>query len=275
MSNFSNQSAMQEALSSLHRYIRSMYISVPLPEIDNEALMEYFNCEDTTTNATFDKFIQAAAVEAIYNDPDIPKKCKGNVAKRAAEELVNAFRGAKVEYEFAAGKYGCGKSSVRKYERAKKMIPLCRKATFLDRIKKNLPRLAIKMAAKHGVKAVLTAAGLTAGGPIGALAGFAVGLAVDAVCFLTPEPVKDKIKEKCGDMAQKAVSIVKTIGNQITATPAFKTAKTVVDTYVAPVVQPVYEKAKEAVTKTTTAVCNVAQKGWKKMKSIYLYASGI
>jgi len=269
MSNFSNQSAFQEALSSLHRYIRSMHISVHLPEIDDEALEEYFNCEETTRKATFDKFIKAAAVEAIYNDSDIPRRFKGKVAKRAAQELVDAFRGAKVEYEFAAGRYGYGMPSVRKYEREKKMIALCRKATFLDRVKKNIPRQLTKMAAKHGVTAALTAGGLSTGGPIGAIAGFAVGLAVDAIWFLTPKTVKDKIKQKCGDMAQRAVSIVKTIGSQITATPTFKKAKSIVDTYVAPVVRPVYEKAKEVVTTTTTTVCNAAKKGWKMLKSIF------
>lgn len=269
MSNFSNQAAIDEALKSLHRYIRSMHISVELPDIDQNALEEYFNCEDSSQSATFDKFIKAAAVEAIYNDTEIPKKCKSKVARRASQELVDAFRGAKVEYEFAAGKYGCGMPSVRRYEREKKMIKLCRKAAFLDRVKKNLPRQATKIAAKHSVKAALTAGGLTMGGPLGAAAGFAVGLAVDAIWFLTPKSVKEKIKQKCGDMAQKAVSIVKTVGNQITATPAFKKAKEVVDTYVAPIVRPVYEKAKEVVTKTTTAVCNAAKKGWKMLKSIF------
>ncbi|MDE6331637.1 MAG: hypothetical protein K2L80_03455, partial [Muribaculaceae bacterium] len=90
-----------------------------------------------------------------------------------------------------------------------------------------------------------------------------------AVCILIPRPIKDKIRQKCGDMAQKAASIVKTIGNQITATPAFKKAKAVVDTYVAPIVRPVYEKARELVTQSTTAVCNAAKKGWKLLKSVF------
>lgn len=246
-----------------------MHISVELPEIDQNALEVYFNCEDAHQNATFDKFIKAAAVEAIYNDPDIPKNCKEKVARRASQELVDAFRGAKVEYEFAAGKYGYGMSSVRRYEREKKLIQLCRKAAFFDRIKKNLPRQLTKMAAKHGVKTALAAGGLTAGGPIGAAAGFAVGIAVDAVWFLTPKPVKDKIKQKCGDMAQKAVSIVKTVGTHITATPAFKKAKAVIDTYVAPVVRPVYEKAKEVIIKATSTVSNAVKKGWKILKSVF------
>ncbi|MDE6097922.1 MAG: hypothetical protein K2G24_03445 [Muribaculaceae bacterium] len=269
MSNFSNQAAVDEALKSLHRYIRSMHISVELPEIDKNALEEYFNCEDNARNATFDKFIKAAAVEAIYNDPDIPNKYKAKVAKRAAQELVDAFRGAKVEYEFAAGKYGSGNQSVRRYEREKKMIKLCRKAAFLDGVKKNLPKQLTKIGAKLYVTTALTAGGLKVGGFWGAAVGFATGIAVDAVCILIPRPIKDKIRQKCGDMAQKAASIVKTIGNQITATPAFKKAKAVVDTYVAPIVRPVYEKARELVTQSTTAVCNAAKKGWKLLKSVF------
>lgn len=269
MNNFSNQAAVNEAMSSLHRYIRSMYISVDLPELDQTTLEEYFNCEDAQQNATFEKFIKAAAVEAIYNDPEIPRRCKANVARRVSQELVDAFRGTRVEYEFAVGKYGYGMSSVRKYEREKKMITLCRKATFLDRIKKNIPRQVAKMAAKHAVTAALTAGGLTVGGPLGAIAGFVTGLAVDAIWFLTPKSVKDKVKQKCGDMAQKAVSIVKTVGTKIAATPAFKKAKAVVDTYVAPVVRPVYEKARDVVIKATSRVSNAVKKGWKAFKSIF------
>lgn len=268
MNNFSNQAAIDEALKSLHRYIRSMHISVELPDIDRNALEDYFNCEDDIQNATFDKFIKAAAVDAIYSDNEIPKSFKPKVARRASQELVDAFRGAKVEYEFAAGKYGSGMPSVRRYEREKKMIKLCRKATFLDRIKKNLPRQATKIVAKNSVKTAIAAGGFSVGGPGGAIIGFAVGLAVDAVWYLTPKPIKDKVKQKCGDMAQKAVSIVKSIGNQITASHTFKKAKEVVDTYVAPVVRPVYEKAKEAVVKTTSTVCNAVRKGWKILKSV-------
>lgn len=269
MNNFGNQAAIDEALKSLHRYIRSMHISVDLPDTDCNTLEEYFNCEDDTQNATFDKVIKAAAVEAIYNDNEIPKSFKSKVAKRASQELVDAFRGAKVEYEFAAGKYGSGMPSVRRYEREKKMIKLCRKAAFLDRVKKNIPRQATKIIAKNSVRTAIAAGGFSVGGPGGAIIGFAVGIAVDAIWYLTPKPVKDKVKQTCGDLAQKAVSIVKSIGNQISATPAFKKAKEVVDTYVAPVVRPVYEKAKEVVTKTTTALCNAARKGWKMLKSVF------
>ena len=91
MSEFSNKSAMSEALNSLHRYIRSMYISVDLPEIATSALEVYFNCENTELQATFDKMIGAAAIQAIYEDKDIPQWLKARAAKRAAEELQDAW----------------------------------------------------------------------------------------------------------------------------------------------------------------------------------------
>lgn len=269
MSNFSNQSAVAEALSSLHRYIRSMHISVELPEIEESALEEYFNCDDTSKQATFDKFIKAAAVDAIYNDSEIPRAYKAKVARRAAQELVEAFRGAKVEYEFASGRYGSGQLAVKRYEREKKEIKLCRKAAFFDRIKNNMPRQLTKTVAKQSVRKMLATGGLAKAGPVGAVAGYAVGLVVDAIWYLTPKSVKQKIKQKCGDIAEKAKAVVKTIGNKIAATPAIQKAKTVVDTYIAPIVRPVYEKAKEITTKATSTICNSVRKGWKALKSFF------
>jgi len=246
-----------------------MFISVDLPEIDAAALEEYFNCTDTSRQASFDKMIGAAAIEAIYTDPEIPKRLKGKVAKRASEELQDAFRGAKVEYEFAIGKFGKGQESVRKYERAKKEIKLCRKAAWLDKVKRNLPRQLTKQAAKQGVKAALTAGGFSVGGPIGALIGFATGLAVDAVWYLTPKSVKDKIKTKAGEIAQKSCSIIKTVAEQIKASPVVQKAKAVVETYIAPHVKPVYEKAKEALSQTASKVGSAVQRGWKAFKSLF------
>lgn len=269
MSNIGNQSALNEALRSLHRYVRSMYISVELPEIDQEALEEYFNNDDPTKNATFDKFIKAAAVEAIYNDSDIPKKFKENVARRAANELVDAFRGAKVEYEFATGKYGTGTKSVTKYQQELKMITLCRKATLLGSIKKNLPKQATKIVVKEGLKNGLTLAGFAVGGIGGAIIGFIAGVAVDAVVTLTPEPVKVKIKQKCGELAQKSADTVRYIGNVIRDTRPYKKAKVVVEKHIAPIVKPVYEKAKEAVEKATSKISRAVSKGWKALKSVF------
>lgn len=269
MSNFSNYSAVAEALNSLHRYIRSMHISVELPDIDENALEEYFNCNDTSRQATFDKFIKAAAVDAFYNDPEIPKVLKAKVARRASQELVDAFRGAKVEYEFASGKYGNGIPSVKRYEREKKEIKLCRKAVFIDRIKRNIPRQVTKVVAKQGVKSAFATIGFATSGPAGAVAGFAVGLAVDAIWFLIPKSVKEKIKQKCGDIAKKSADIVKTIGNKITSTPPIKKAKAIVETYVAPIFHPVYEKAKDIATEATSKICNSVRKGWKVIKAVF------
>lgn len=269
MSNFHNQSAVNEALNSLHRYIRSMHISVELPDFNEEAMEEYFNSSDTEQLAMFDKMIKAAAVEAIYSDQEIPKRYKEKVARRAAEELVQAFRGAKVEYEFASGKYGSGSQSVRRYEREKSLIGLCQKAAFFDKIKKNLPRQLTKQAAKHSVKAALATLGMGTGGLAGAAVGFVVGLAVDGICYLIPKPVKEKIKHKSWELAHKAASLVKKVGSEIAATPAFKKAKSIVETYVYPVVRPVYERAREAVVKTTAIVSNAVRKGWKKLKSMF------
>lgn len=265
MSEFSNKAAMSEALSSLHRYIRSMYISVDLPEFDTSEIEKYFNCEDTIQLATFDKMVGAAAMEAIYADPDIPVKNKGNVAKRAAKELQDAFRGAKVEYEFASGKLGIGQESVRKYERAKKEIYLCRKATWLDKVKRNLPRQAVKQAAKQSVKAALTAGGFSIGGPTGALVGLLTGLAVDAVWYLTPKSVKNTLKRKAGELAQKSRAIVNTVSQKIKSSPTVQKAQTVVEKYVAPHIRPIYEEAKSVISSAT----KVARKGWKAFKSIF------
>lgn len=269
MNNFSNQAAFNEALSTLHRYVRSMYISVEIPAIEQNALEEYFNCEDYDKSARFEKIIKAAAVEAIYNDTDIPKPFKAKVAKRASRELVETFRAAKVDYEYSAGKYGSGLTAQRKYEREKKKIRLCREVAFLDKVKKNLPRQTTKIAAKAGVNAALAAGGFTVGGPMGALIGFSVGLAMDAVWYLTPDSVKEKARQKCGEIAQKAVSIVKKISTGISETPVFKKAKNVVDTYVAPLVKPVYEKAKESFEKVTSSVSRALTKGKKWLKSLF------
>lgn len=269
MSNIGNQSALNEALRSLHRYVRSMHISVDLPEIDQEALEEYFNSDDPGKNATFDKFIKAAAVEAIYEDPDIPKTFKAKVARRAANELVDAFRGAKVEYEFATGKYGVGNDSVKRYQRELKMITLCRKATLLDKIKKNLPLQATKIVVKEGLKSGLTVAGFAVGGIGGAVLGFVAGVAVDAVVTLTPKSVKTKLKQKCGELAQKAADTVRYIGNVIRDTRPYKKAKEVVEKHVAPIVKPVYEKAKEAIEKATSKISGAVRKCWKVLKSIF------
>lgn len=269
MSEFSNKSAMSEALNSLHRYIRSMYISVDLPEIATSALEVYFNCENTELQATFDKMIGAAAIQAIYEDKDIPQWLKARAAKRAAEELQDAFRGAKVEYEFAIGRFGVGQESVRKYERAKKEIKLCRKAAWLDKVKKNFPRQATKQLAKQGVKAVLTAGGLSVGGPIGAIIGFVTGLAVDAVWYLTPKSVKDKIKKKAGEIAQKSRVIINTVSKQIKTSPIVQKANEVVERYVAPYVRPVYEEAKKVLSKVASTVGNTTRKGCKIVKSLF------
>ena len=267
MGNFGDKAALSESLNMLHRYIRSMYISVDLPKEYVERLEGYFDTEDSARAAHFEKMIRAAAMNAIYSDSEIPRACKYKVAHRASEELVQAFRGAKVEYDYSTGKYGCGQKSAIIYEQKKVAIPLCRKATWIDRVKKNLPKQATKMAAKHGLKASLAGVGLSAGGPLGAALGFCCGLAVDAAWYLTPPQKKEAIKKKFGEMAEKAGKIVNAVSKQIKNNPVVQRAKQVVDTYIAPVVRPVYEKAKEVVTAVAHSAGNAIKKGWKVLKS--------
>lgn len=270
MSTFSDKSAMEEALASLHRYVKSMYISVDLPKIDETAIEEYFNTEDSKRQAQFDKMIGASAIQAIYADPEIPKRFKAKVARRASSELQDAFRGAKIEYEYAAGKYGAyGQQANRTYERKKKEIKLCRKAAWLDRLKRNLPRQLTKQAAKQSVKALLTAGGFSIGGPVGALIGFATSLAVDAIWFLVPRKQKETIKKKCGEIAQKACVVVKTIGVKIKSSPVVKKAVDIVEKYVAPLVKPIYEKSKELLSKAKEKIGNGIRRSWKALKSFF------
>ncbi len=272
MSNFEDKSALDQALKTLHRYVRSMYISVDLPEIDNTALETYFNCDDTAELAQFEKMIKCAAVDAIYNDPDIKNEYKANVARKASQELVDAFRGAKMEYEYASGKYGSGQQSIERYEEEKKKITLCRKAANLDKAKaffkriiNKAPRQLTKKAAKEGVKVALATAGFATGGPVVAILAYATGLAVDAIWYFTPKSVKEKIKEKSMDIAQKAVAVVENIGKKIAATPVVRKAKEVVKTYVAPIVQPVWEKAKDLASKAKSSL----NKHWKNLKAAF------
>jgi hypothetical protein len=240
-----------------------MYISVDVPEFDTSEIEKYFNCEDPILLATFDKMFGAAAMEAIYADPDIPTKFKGNVAKRAARELQDAFRGAKVEYEFASGKYGVGQESVRKYERAKKEIYLCRKATWLDKLKQNLPRLIAKLEVKSGAKSVLKTLGT--GDITTNVASLLIGLAVDTVWYLTPKGVKNTLKRTAGELAQKSRAIINTVSQKIKSSPIVQKAKAVVEEYVAPHIRPIYDEAKSAISSAAKA----ARKGWKAIKSVF------
>jgi hypothetical protein len=267
MSDFSNKAAMTEAMKSLHRYIRSMYISVDLPEFEVSAIDYYFNCDDTKELASYDKMIGAAAIAAIAHNPDIPESTKVRVAQRAAAELQDAFRGAKIDYKFASGKFGVGQESVRKYEREKKENELCRKAAWLDRIKRNTPRQITKIAAKTEVKAALTAGGFTVGGLIGATIGFATGLAVDALWFLTPEEKKEKIKDKSVEIAEKCIKTVNTVAGGIETSPVVQEAKALVNDYVAPIIKPIYDEAKSAFSKVGSGIVNVARKAWIALKA--------
>ncbi len=269
MSNFVDKAAMNEALATLYRYRRSMYMTVEIPSVDLEKLEEYFDAETPARIAQFEKMIGAAAIEAIYMDPDIPAKYKSKVARRASEELQQAFRGAKVEYEFAVGKYGVGQSSVRKYEHKKKQIYICRKAALIDKVKRDFPKQATKMLAKHGLKTALASAGFTVGGLAGAAVGFLTGLAVDAVWYLIPPKKKETVKKKFGEIAEKACKVVNTVCDRVKNSPVVQKAKQVVDTYIAPVVRPVYEKAKEVATTLVESTGNALKKGWKKIKACF------
>ena len=266
MKNYSDKAAMAEALSSLRRYIRSMYISVEAPDLDESALEEYFNSDDAEVCARFEKIIGIAAIQAVYDDPVFPDSTKERVARRASSELTQAFRGAKIEYEYAAGKYGGNaQKAARTYERKKKEIFLCKKAAFLDRTKRNLPRMATKIAAKEGVKAALTAAGAGVAGPVGALVGLAVGITIDMVWYCTPRSVKEKVKKVAGDIANKARNTIKAVAQKVKESPVVQKAVQVVEKYVAPVIKPVYETAKKVVEKAGATV----SKCWKKFKSLF------
>jgi hypothetical protein len=238
-----------------------MYISVDLPEFDKSAIEEYFNCDNPKQLATFDKMFGAAAFEAIYTDTDIPNLLKGKVAKRAARELLDAFRGAKVEYEFAVGKFGAGQESIRKYERAKKEIELCKKAAWLDNLKKTMPQQVTKALAKAGVSAALTTIGRSVGGIGGALIGLLTGIAVDAVWNLAPESVKDKIKTKAGEIAQKSLTTIDTVSQKIGSSPIVQKAKAVVEKYVTPYIRTSYKEAISTIP--------IVRKGWKTFKAIF------
>lgn len=246
MSNSTNQGALKSALISLRRYIKGMYWNVELPDFDESAFEEYFNCNDSSKNATFEKFIGLAAVEAVYNDPDLSIKEKEQVSRRCSRELQDAFRGAKNDYLLATEQI-----DQKEFERRKKAIPIVRKVTTIDTVKKivkkafaNAPKSYAKKVVKDSViRTISTATGTAIGGIPGFLVGLAVGIAIETAIALTPQPVKDKIKETGKELVNGAVNIVKKTSEKLAkssigekATSIVKKASEVVETKVAPVV---------------------------------------
>lgn len=246
MSNSTNQAALKSALISLRSYIKGMYWNLELPNFDESAFEEYFNCNDSSKNAEFEKFIGAAAIEAVYTDPDLSIKEKEQVSRRCSRELQDAFRGAKNDYLLATGQI-----DPKEFERRKKTLPIVRKVTTIETVKKivkkalgNAPKSYAKKVVKDKViTAITTATGTAIGGPAGFVVGLAVGAAIDAAIALTPQPVKDKIKETGKELVNGAVNIVKNAAKDLAkssigekATSIVKKASEVVETKVAPVV---------------------------------------
>ncbi len=261
MENYSDKAALADAMQSLHRYIRAMYISVDEKIIDEPIVKEYFETSSAERKVELEKIMAAATVRSVFADPEIPICHKGNVARRAAAEIVEAFSAAKIDYEYCSGKMGTGLAAQRQYEKLKKANKLAQRAAGLRRIVNNIPVTLSKMAAKEGVKAGLAALGMavgSAGGPAGALVGFLTGLAVDVVIAFTPQSVKDKVQARAEELAEKAANVVANVGRKLMEVEPIRKTVEYVNTEIIPVVK-----------KTVTIVKDKLRVGWKKLKAAF------
>lgn len=271
MSEYRDKAMVQGALASLRRYIRAMYFSVETPEIENEAIEEYFATEDTRALATFEKTVGAAAIRAIYQNPDIPDKQKAKVARRAAAELQDAFRGARLDYRYAAGKLGQGALAEAAYERKKAELKLVRKATQLDRVKKHVKAMGKKLtktAVLAVVKEGIAQAGEYFGVPREAMKWVSMA-AVVAADAIFPKKAREAIAAKARTMAQRAVATVVKVAERIKSNPVIKKAAETVKTFIAPVIAPVYEKVREVAHTVREKVSSAGRRCWARLKSVF------
>lgn len=265
MERFSDQSAVSQALATLQGYLAELPATVNMPELDTKAIEEYFTSDDTERIAQFEKMLGVSAVEAIYNDPNLPKELKFTTAIRGAEEIQDAFRRAKADYEFASGKYGVGGIAVERLETEKKEIALCRKATILERLKDELPKMHDKAKAKMQIAWVLAErCGVPQAAPIAAAIAYVYSMGKD-VWKVVPEPVKEVIKTKAKEIARRGLNIVVNVAQRMAKSPIVQMAKSVVESFIPDFLKPEYEAGKKALKPVITHVTN---KFLKKLQTV-------
>ena len=277
---------IEEATTRILRYNAIMRFPMDEEFYKCEAFLEYITTEDQKRLNDLEDIIGSAAEQAVNDDPDILfKKNNKDVMKR---QLIDVCKAGRNEYNYISGKYGEGHKAKKIYDQKNQEIGIIRKATYIERAKKVLKEVPVKIL-KKGISNAVTA-GITAamikGGALGAtiaggtvtIAGFTVGaplligvavaacltLATKAVVHLTPPETKKKIREKIHEYSESTICTIQRESEAIRKSEIFQTC-------IEPVVEkvkPFYEKAKDYAQEKWEKVKEYREKAKKFVKSI-------
>ena len=218
--------------STLRLY--NQYALFPLDEtaFEDPIMLEYFESRlGDPIESKVEKIISAAAMQAVFDNPNIPQANKKASAQVTSRDLRQAIQIAKLHYHAETRAL-----PHKVYMRRLRAIPLVARAKKIRKFK-----ATIKYAAKRFTVVAIAGA---IGGPV--VAGV-TGVGMFVWKFL-PEKVKDKIVSVATRIKERALTVIENCVEAISQTEVGKKVKEVVTSVVArvkPLVQGAVRVVKE------------------------------
>ena len=256
------RAAIESALNNLRRYNRAMYISLDASVLNEtkSVVEKYFVASEGSSEAiALEKVIGRAAIEAVYDNQDVPKQYKKKVAERTAREFIGACKAAKIDYDYTTLAYGSGIKAEQERERRHKEITVLKNYRYLDKITKKIQKAPSKIAKKATISTIVDT--ITDEKDETRWAKRAVYFLTD----LVPDRVKDNIKDTAKKGFEKAANIIDKAIARFESTPMGQK----VSNFMREKVDPIVEKGVNKVIEIASTVKQKVKSGWTALKSVF------
>lgn len=256
------RAAIESALNNLRRYNRAMYISLDVSALnETKSIVEkYFVASEGSNEAiTLEKLIGRAAIEAVYNNRDVPKKYKKKVAERTAREYIGACKAAKVDYDYTTLAYGSGLKAEQERERRHKEIAVLKNYHYLEKVTNKIRKAPTRIAKKATISTIVDT--ITDEKD-------ETRWAKRAIYFLTdliPDRVKDTVKDTAKKGFEKTANIIDKAVIRFENTSMGQK----VSTFMREKVDPIVERGVNKVIEITSTIKQKVKSGWTAFKSVF------
>lgn len=260
METVSYQDRMAYALRQLKTYNKIIRYGLPeqsfsIPEIDAGFNSPFNSYEEKRAK----KMLVAASTEAIMSNPAIPKSRKEKVARKNAEEILQAFDAAKLDF---------AEISVPEREERIKKNAIANRAKKMKRVERALKRKGTKLA----INTIVTAIAVAVGSPVAVSGG-----AIYSVVTLLPDGWKKRVKSTACDILDKAARKVDSLADKFKKTKvgekmtkiAQKIEESKVVTTIRNTTNKIGEKVESVFERVSNKVRSGARKAWDFVKSLF------